>query len=60
MDTIEKLTERLQQLNLERINLSRSFDQITGAMIEIDNQIKALKPEADGATEDITATATAD
>ena len=60
MDTIEKLTERLQQLNLERINLSRSFDQITGAMIEIENQIKALQPEEDGATEYITATATAD
>ena len=45
MDTIEKLTERLQQLNLERINLSRSFDQITGAMLEIEAQIKALTPE---------------
>jgi predicted nuclease with TOPRIM domain len=60
MNTIEKLTERLQQLNLERINLSRSFDQITGAMIEIENQIKALQPEVDGATEINTATATAD
>ncbi len=57
---MEKLQERLQQLNLERINLSRSFDQVTGAMIEVENQIKALQQEADGATEDITATATAD
>ena len=45
MKTIEELQTRLQELNLERINLSRTFDQITGAMIEIENQIKALTPE---------------
>ena len=60
MKTIEELQTRLQELNLERINLSRTFDQVTGAMIEIETQIKALQPEEDGATEDITATATAE
>jgi len=52
MKTIEGLQTRLQELNLERINLSRTFDQVTGAMIEIENQIKALQPEEDGDTED--------
>ena len=52
MKTIEELQTRLQQLSLERINLSRTFDQVTGAMIEIESQIKALTPEEDGATED--------
>ena len=45
MKTIEELQTRLQELNLERINISRTFDQITGAMIEIETQIKALIPE---------------
>ena len=45
MKTIEELQTRLQELNLERINLSRTFDQVTGAMIEIENQIQALTPE---------------
>ena len=45
MKNIEALQTRLQELNLERINLSRSFDQITGAMLEIEAQIKALTPE---------------
>ena len=45
MKTIEELQTRLQELNLERINLSRTFDQVTGAMIEIEAQIKALTPE---------------
>ena len=45
MKNIEDLQKRLEELNLERINLSRTFDQITGAMIEIENQIKALTPE---------------
>ena len=45
MKTIEELQTRLQELNLERINLSRSFDQVTGAMIEIENQIQALTPK---------------
>ena len=39
---MEKLQERLQQLSLERMQLSRSFDQITGAMLEIEKQIQEL------------------
>ena len=60
MKTIEDLQKRLEQLSLERINLSRTFDQVTGAMIEIETQIKALQPKEDEAAEDITATATTD
>ena len=45
MKNIEDLQKRLEQLSLERINLSRTFDQVTGAMIEIENQIQALTPE---------------
>ena len=45
MKNIEDLQKRLEELNLERINLSRTFDQVTGAMIEIEAQIKALTPE---------------
>ena len=45
MKNIEALQKRLEELNLERINLSRTFDQVTGAMIEIEAQIKALTPE---------------
>ena len=45
MKTIEELQTRLQELSLERINLSRTFDQVTGAMIEVETQIKALIPE---------------
>ena len=45
MKNIEALQTRLQELNLERVNLSRSFDKITGAMLEIEAQIKALTPE---------------
>ena len=45
MKTIEELQKRLEELSLERINLSRTFDQITGAMIEIESQIKSLTPE---------------
>ena len=42
---MEKLQERLQQLSLERMQLSRSFDQITGAMLEIEKQIQELASE---------------
>ena len=41
---MEKLQERLQQLNLERMQLSRSFDQLTGAILEVERQIKELVP----------------
>ena len=39
---MEKLQERLQQLNLERMQLSRSFDQLTGAILEVERQIQEL------------------
>ena len=32
---MEKLHERLQQLELQRAQLSRSFDQISGGILEI-------------------------
>ena len=41
---MEKLQERLQQLNLERMQLSRSFDQLTGAILEVERQIQELVP----------------
>ena len=37
---MEKLQERLQQLSLERMQLSRSFDQLTGAILEVERQIQ--------------------
>ncbi len=40
--TIEQLQQRLQQLSLERDQLGISFNQITGAMLEIENQIKEI------------------
>ena len=47
--TIEELQQRLQQLNLERSQLEISFNQLTGAMLEVERQIveeqKKLEPE---------------
>tara|TARA_A100000172_G_scaffold38856_2_gene23710 strand:+ start:42 stop:218 length:177 start_codon:yes stop_codon:yes gene_type:complete len=43
--TVEQLEQRLQQLNLERDQLGISFNQITGAMLEVQNQIAELKKE---------------
>jgi len=37
---MEKLHERLQQLELQRAQLSRSFDQITGGILEVQRQIQ--------------------
>ena len=37
---MEKLQQRLQQLTLERSQLSRTFDQITGALLEVQRQIE--------------------
>jgi len=37
---VEKLQERLQQLELQRAQLSRSFDQISGGILEIQRQIQ--------------------
>ena len=37
---MEKLQERLQQLELQRAQLSRSFDQITGGILEVQRLIQ--------------------
>ena len=37
---MQKLQQRLQQLELQRAQLSRSFDQISGGILEIQRQIQ--------------------
>ena len=37
---MEKLQQRLQQLELQRAQLSRSFDQISGGILEVQRQIQ--------------------
>ena len=50
---MEKLQERLQQLELQRAQLSRSFDQITGGILEVQRQIQEeLEAEAEVVEED--------
>ena len=44
---MEKLQERLQQLELQRAQLSRDFDIVTGAALEIQRQIQELIKEED-------------
>ncbi len=39
---MEKLQERLKELELQRAQLSRDFDVITGAALEIQRQIEEL------------------
>ena len=39
MTKIEELQQRLQQLSLERNQLSVSYNQFTGAMMEVERQI---------------------
>ena len=39
MTRIEELQQRLQQLSLERNQLSVSYNQFTGAMLEVELQI---------------------
>ena len=39
MTKIEELQQRLQQLSLERNQLSVSYNQFTGAMLEVERQI---------------------
>ena len=49
---MEKLQERLQQLELQRAQLSRSFDQITGGILEVQRQIQEeLEAQAEAKTE---------
>ena len=50
---MKKLQERLQQLELQRAQLSRSFDQITGGILEVQRQIQEeLETEAEVVEED--------
>ena len=42
---MEKLQERLQQLELQRAQLSRDFDVATGAALEVQRQIQELIKE---------------
>ena len=50
---MEKLQERLQQLELQRAQLSRDFDLVTGAVLEIQRQIQEeLEAEAEVVEED--------
>ena len=39
MTRIEELQQRLQQLSLERTQLSVTYNQFTGAMAEVERQI---------------------
>ena len=50
---MEKLQQRLQQLELQRAQLTRSFDQISGGILEIQRQIQEeLEAEAEVVEED--------
>ena len=52
---MEKLQERLQQLELKRAQLSREFDIATGAALEVQHQIKEqleLQAEAEAVEEE--------
>ena len=50
---MEKLQERLQQLELKRAQLSREFDIATGAALEVQRQIQEkLEAEAEVVEED--------
>ena len=55
---MEKLQERLQQLELKRAQLSREFDIATGAAIEVQHQIAELVKEEEELEQEV-ATSTA-
>ena len=48
MTKIEELQQRLQQLSLERSQLSTTFNQFTGAMMEIERQIAEEQQKIEG------------
>ena len=52
---MEKLQERLQQLELKRAQLSREFDIATGAALEVQNQIQELLKEEEELEEEVAA-----
>ena len=50
---MEQLQERVTELDLQRAQLSRSFDQISGGILEIQRQIQEeLEAEAEVVEED--------
>ncbi len=52
---MEKLQERLQQLELKRAQLSREFDIATGAALEVQSQIQELIKEEEELEEEVAA-----
>ena len=55
---MEKLQERLQQLELRRAQLSREFDIATGAALEVQSQIQELLKEQEEFEEELAASTT--
>ena len=55
---MEKLQERLQQLELQRAQLSRDFDIVTGAALEIQRQIQELIKEEEDLEEEVATSTT--
>jgi len=47
MTRLEELQQRLQQLSQERSQLSISYNQFTGAMMEIERQIAEEQKKAE-------------
>ena len=52
---MEKLQERLQQLELKRAQLSREFDIATGAALVVQSQIQELLKEEEEFEEEVAA-----
>ena len=48
MTRIEELQQRLQQLSQERSQLSISYNQFTGAMMEVERQIAEEQQKIEG------------
>jgi len=48
MTKIEELQQRLQQLSLERNKLSVTYNQFTGAMMEVERQIAEEQQKIEG------------
>ena len=56
---MEKLQERLQQLELKRAQLSRDFDIATGAALEVQRQIQELIKAEEELEEEVAASTSA-
>ena len=55
---MEKLQERLQQIELQRAQLSREFDIATGAALEVQRQIQELIKEEEELEEEVATSTT--